>query len=620
MNNNTTDNDTNNNFEQGINDYVNKTNKKRTISEDGEVNVYGNKNNVSKNYKYTKTITKNGNSTSHHEEYSYTYNNGNGSINKYYSSNGNKKISFGKTIGIFIFVVILLNIFSSSNISSIIIEKINKVANANTFVILSTIENEDMEDEIVKYGKKNNIKIKFEYAEDLDAVSLINNGGNYDAIWASNSLWLYQVEKYSITNSKSISINPVVMAIKKSKAEELGFVGRDITNEELIEVIKNGNLKYVMSSPVKTNSGASSYLGFLNNLAGSPEVLKSEMLQDETLKTNMVGLFSGVERVSGTDTFLEDMFLNSTDYEAVIAAETSLIRINQELVKENKEPLYLIYPTDGVAISDSPFAYIDRDQEKEDKFEIIQQYLLSETMQKTLEDNGRRTWYGGVNDNANQEVFNKDWGIDTTKYLIPQKYPSKKVITEATILYIEEFRKPSHTVFLLDYSGSMYGDGNNELVSAMKYILNYEEASNEYIQFSNKDKITVIQFTDQIENIWQTPDGKNTQTLINNIEYAGVGGGTDIYTASIKGLNILSEESEEYTKTIILMTDGQSIDNYYELYNEYKNNNLAIPIYSIMFGDASSEQLNDIANLTNAKVFDGRTNLLSAFKEVRSFN
>jgi Ca-activated chloride channel family protein len=45
-----------------------------------------------------------------------------------------------------------------------------------------------------------------------------------------------------------------------------------------------------------------------------------------------------------------------------------------------------------------------------------------------------------------------------------------------------------------------------------------------------------------------------------------------------------------------------------------------IPIYSIMFGNADESELLDIANLTNAKVFDGRTDLLKAFKEVRGYN
>ena len=39
-----------------------------------------------------------------------------------------------------------------------------------------------------------------------------------------------------------------------------------------------------------------------------------------------------------------------------------------------------------------------------------------------------------------------------------------------------------------------------------------------------------------------------------------------------------------------------------------------------MFGDADSDQLEEIAELTNAKVFDGSTDLVEAFKEVRSFS
>ena len=45
-----------------------------------------------------------------------------------------------------------------------------------------------------------------------------------------------------------------------------------------------------------------------------------------------------------------------------------------------------------------------------------------------------------------------------------------------------------------------------------------------------------------------------------------------------------------------------------------------IPIYSITFGDANEEQLDKIAELTNAKVFDGKTDLLKAFKQVRGYN
>ena len=39
-----------------------------------------------------------------------------------------------------------------------------------------------------------------------------------------------------------------------------------------------------------------------------------------------------------------------------------------------------------------------------------------------------------------------------------------------------------------------------------------------------------------------------------------------------------------------------------------------------MFGDAKESQLRQIANLTNAKVFNGKIDLVNAFKEVRGYN
>ena len=69
------------------------------------------------------------------------------------------------------------------------------------------------------------------------------------------------------------------------------------------------------------------------------------------------------------------------------------------------------------------------------------------------------------------------------------------------------------------------------------------------------------------------------------------------------------------------MTDGIiNIGNYDELSSYYKKINKEIPVYSITFGSASEKELKRIAKLTNAKVFDGKTSLLNAFKEVRGYN
>ena len=498
--------------------------------------------------------------------------------------------------------------------------------NDNVFRIIASTSTEKMDNNIIKYGKKNGIKVEIEHYGDLEIVDILNsNPKQYDAVWISNSLWLYMLDNsYLTTDSKSIVIDPVVMGIDKSKAEELGFVNKDIYNRDILNAIRDGKLKYVMASVTKTNTGATSYLSFLNSMAGSPEVLTEDMLDNTTLKNDLKDFFKGVERVSGDEEYLIDMFKNG-DYDAMINYESSLIELNQSLVKSGKEPLYLIYPLDGVAINDMPFAYINNDStdtKNKEKFTKLQSYLRSDDAIKLMEEYGYRSWYGGTNNKANKKIFNPEWGIDTTKYLKDMKYPSKKVITKAINLYIDTFRKPTHVVFCLDVSGSMSGSGLDELKEAMNYILNYETASQDNLQFSDNDKITVITFNSKVNKIFDTKFGNQTNEVINDINSLEAGGGTNIYDPSIEALKILKKDnSNEYTKTVILMTDGMSNSGTYSSLKYYYNSNKeTTPIYSITFGSSSDDELNELATLSNGKVFDGKSGLQKAFSEVRSYN
>ena len=526
---------------------------------------------------------------------------------------------------VFGIITIIVFIYFISKVLMFLGEKVENVFNesSNTLYVLSSYENEEVSNEVVKYARSIGKKVEFTYMGDLDIVGELNNNSNkYDAVWISNSMWLYMLDNpYLATNSKSISISPVVFGIKKEKAKELGLVDNNVTNNDILNLIKENKIKYIMSSVTQTNEGATAYLGFLSSLAGNPEVLTEEMLDDENLKNDLKNIFSGVQRVSGDEDFLEKMFLRSDDYEAVIASESSLININKELEKNKKEPLYLIYPTDGVAINDSTFGFISNNKDKEDTFLSIQSYLLSDKGKEILSQKGVRTWYGGVTKDSDKKTFNPNWGIDTSKYLSVTKFPSKKVITKAINVYIESLRKPTHVVFCLDYSGSMYGDGEKELKDAMNYILSYDKASIDKLQFSNDDKITVITFSSDVEDIWTTDSALDTEKLINNIKEKEPNGTTDLYGAIIEGLKILSKESDNKTKTIIAMTDGMVNErSFKDLEKTYKKLNSDVPIYSIMFGDAYKYQLDEISNLSNAKTFDGKNNLLKAFKEVRGYN
>jgi hypothetical protein len=130
------------------------------------------------------------------------------------------------------------------------------------------------------------------------------------------------------------------------------------------------------------------------------------------------------------------------------------------------------------------------------------------------------------------------------------------------------------------------------------FILLYKQLYYELLAFTNFTTNENYEYAkDQIITIIDTLLSKqNNQGLF------------DIY----KELDNL-EDSEILKYTNVL----QSIKNNLNSGNTLRNN---IPVYSIRFGDADLFELNEIANFTNAKVFDGTNELLSAFKEVRGYN
>ncbi|SHN67770.1 substrate-binding and vWA domain-containing protein [Desulfitobacterium chlororespirans] len=481
------------------------------------------------------------------------------------------------------------------------------------FTVLSSSENKDLEPMLSEFARENNLELRFEYTGSLNIPALIKSSPqDYDAVWSSNSIWNASIPSSVLKNSKSISVNPVIFAVKESRYKALGF-SRDTVVNDLVKAVEAGNLKFLMPSVTQTNSGASAYIGFLNSLAGNPPVLTEEDLTSPALQESLKKLFKGVARNSGSDEYLIDIFREG-DYDALVNYESSLIELNKQLIASNKEPLLFIYPSDGVSVSDSPFAYIDNnDSDKLEVFNKLQDFLLSADTQKKLESMGRRTTYGGLV--ANLEVFKESYGIDKNAYLSPIKYPASPVLNMALTLYQDLFRKPSAVVFCLDYSGSMYGEGNEQLVAAMERILNHELAAEDLIQFSEKDQIVVIPFAGDLKWVDSTHSGTDTAALLVKIKATETGGGTDIYRPVEQAIKLLKEfDSETYTKSIVLMTDGES-GGRFSAGTAYDT-----PVFSIMFGKANPKQLDEISRLTRGKTFDGKTDLINAFKEIRAYN
>ncbi len=503
-----------------------------------------------------------------------------------------------------------------------------------TLNILSGSENKTLQPILDRFARENNATIKTEFIGSVDIMLKLGESDlPYDAVWPANRLWIALGDKQKrVKDEKSILWSPVVLGVKKSIAKNLGWIGKPVKVDDILAAAEQGKLRFMMTSATQSNSGASAYLGFLYAFAGNPSVLSEADLAKPEVRSKIKRILGAVNRSSGSSGWLKDLFLQRYDsYDAMVNYESVIIEANQELGKRGEDPLYLIYPSDGLAIADSPLGFIDqKDPAKAELFRKLQDYLLSPESQRAMQALGRRIGpVGEEAKGADLAVFNPDWGIDVAAFLNQIRYPKAEVIREALDLYQSAFRKPSYTVYCLDFSGSMeQGTREEDMKSAMRLILDQNAAKKSFLQASPNDVTTVIAFSDTILATWTVKgnDAAALSALWGKINQFNPTGGTDIYSPVMRAIDVMKKEPnlENYFPAVILLTDGESNTgaDLATMSNHFRAARLGadVPVFGIRFGEASENQLNEVAKATSGRVFDPKGDLTKAFREVKGYN
>jgi Ca-activated chloride channel family protein len=497
----------------------------------------------------------------------------------------------------------------------------------NSLRIVSGSENRDLEFLLEDFCIKNGAALSISYMGSLDIMQILRQGGGeYDAVWPANSMWISLGDtSFKVKHTASIYQTPVVFGIKKSIAGNLGFTAREVSVTDILAAIQSKRLTFCMTSATQSNSGACAYISFLYAFLGNPEMINAGDLDNPVLQRSVSELLKGINRSSGSSDWLKDLFLSS-DYDAMVNYETLIISANKRLKEEGRESLYAVYPKEGVAMADSPLGYINRGSaEKEALFKKLRDYLLSAPVQMEIQKTGRRTGFIPIS-KENSGVFNAGDGIDINKTLSVIKMPGTAVTEKALELYQEKLKKPSLTFYCLDFSGSMADKGETQLKEALRNLLDQDMAKKNLLSAGEKDENVFVLFNSGIRQIISV-SGNDPEKLLDayrKIDSVKPGGGTDIYTPIIRCFSLMREyHTQDYISAIIVMTDGESEDYFEDFSRFYKTSgmeNLDVPVFSIMFGNAIQAQLDSLASLTRARVFDGKTDLITAFKNAKGYN
>lgn len=507
------------------------------------------------------------------------------------------------------------------------------VSEGRTLTIISGSENETLEPLIQEWAKKNNAQIEMTFLGSVDISRMLQTGAiAYDAVWPANALWLaFGDEQNIVQHEQSIMRSPVVFAVKRSTANRLGWINAEVTMQDILVAAQSGDVRFMMTSATQSNSGSSFYFAALTAFAAQGDVIAAESLADPQVQTLISNFLGTVDRSSGSSGWLKDLFLRTYDlYDGMVNYESVIIETNLALEQQGREALYAIYPTDGLAIADSPLGFVRHgNDEKEATFLELQQYLLGTEAQASLLASGRRTGVVGLQvDNANLSVFRPEWGIDLNRVIQPIRFPNAGVIDDALRLYQTTFRRPSCTVLAVDRSGSMQGGGEQAANAGLRTVLNQSIAEQYLIQAHEDDVTTLVFFNDEVLNDdfsdW-TVEGNDSgalSQLLTRAERVSSRGGTNIFdTAKLAHSYLTQNRTDKCLPSVILMTDGRdNAGDYNGLMNYLSDSENDIPIFVITFGDAMDDEVKPIAEFTYGRVFDGRKDLIAAFRNARGYN
>lgn len=506
-----------------------------------------------------------------------------------------------------------------------------------TLRIVSGSENKTLQPIIDDWARRNDVDVQVTYLGSVDISRELAQGAatEYDAVWPAHSLWIELGDTQKVVKHRaSILRSPVVLGLRKSVADRLGWIGRDdITIQMIADAARANAFRLAMTSATQSNSGASAFFGMLYALSGNPDVLTLDDLGRTELREGVRDLLAQIDRSSGSSGWLKDSLVANPDaYDAMFNYEAVVLEANAALTADGQEPLYLVYPSNGLSIADSPLGFVNKgDAAKEEAFLALQEHLLGADVQDELVAAGRRTGLIGLTpDAAPRDVWNPDWGVDLTRAIAPIPTPSAEVIGEALRLYQTDLRKPSLTVWVLDVSGSMDGAPLAQLKQAMGLLLDPDAAAVNLLQPSARDVTIILPFNHGVGSVYMV-EGADPAALaqaLSRVNRLEAGGGTDLYRALTAAMDELSRYHDDgtlfdYLPAIVAMTDGASeVENRAAFFRfmDRLGYGRDVPIHAIAFGNADEAQLRELNKATIGRLFRAGDDLAGALRKAKGYN
>jgi Ca-activated chloride channel homolog len=516
-------------------------------------------------------------------------------------------------------------------------------APAAEFTVLATSDLRDVQplEEMVR--KATGVNLKFRWGGTMESTEAVLTGeAQAPAAWFANAKYLLANPEGQrrVKLQEKIMLSPIAVGVSESDARRYGWDKPDLkmTWKDIAQAARDGKLTYALSNPATSNQGFMALMGVVAAAGG-----KSEALSAADVNRGAIADFLRGYKIPGDNsTYLAQQFVlqQGSKANAFINYESWLMTLNAS--GRLREKLHLIYPYEGVSTADYPFMLLD-DTRRADYLKVTE-YLKGDAAQTWL---ARQTLRRPIRPDvaARVEDLLPKQGLQVELPFSPDRALADGLIAA----YLNEFRAPIASTFVLDTSGSMQGGGRRQqLVQAMAYIAGADPSlTGRIAKLTNRERVWLQPFSDApyqltgfevpagdavTKGVQEQADSDAKRKVLADVRDFADGlkmkGGTALYDAVYVSLRHMLDErarNPTYQYSVVAFTDGEV--NKGRTLTEFKRDYAAlpedvkgIPVFWVLFGEGNEAALKELAQLTGGQVFDARKrSLYSVFKDIRAY-
>ncbi len=511
------------------------------------------------------------------------------------------------------------------------------------FTVLATSDLKDVEPLQEMVRKATGVRLKLKFGGTMESTEAVLSGeAKSDAAWFANAKYLLSSPQGQgrVKLQEKIMLSPIAIGVSESDARKEGWDRPDLklTWKDIANAAKAGQLRYALSNPATSNQG---FMALMGVVAAASQ--KSEALSAADVDRGAIADFlKGYKLPGDNSSYLSEQFIQQQGpkVNAFINYESWLLSLNAS--GKLREKLTLIYPHEGVSTADYPFMLLN--EAKRADYLKVAEYLKSEPAQLWL---ARQTLRRPIKPELNERVADvlPRQGLQVELPFSPDRALADGLIAA----YLNEFRTPIASTFVLDTSGSMAGGGRRQqLVEALHYIAGADASlTGRIARLSNRERLWLLPFSDRPgelqpfelpaagkagRGVAEQADSEAKQQVLAQVRQTAdelrMKGGTALYDAVYLALAQMLEQRNQhpgYQYSVVAFTDGEvnkgrSLAQFERDYQALPEDVRAIPVFVVVFGEANEAELKALVKTTGGRVFDARrTPLYSVFKDIRAY-